>query len=91
MTYDNIPADVVKEAEFTQGACNGVALINSLQRVYLRLSKQAREEGHGTDWLNKHPVMTMYLSQLVWLNHQGSVDACVYASAQQALQASGGA
>ena len=70
--YAGIPADIAREALLTQGACNAGGLIHSLQRAVTRLQEQMHAEGRGTEWLNRHPVLVLYVTQLAHLSGAGS-------------------
>ena len=76
MNYEDkdIPADLAKLALAAQSACNASGLIHALDKVVDRLWYLARESNAGTDWVNGHPVLTMVLNQLVYLNTGKTID-----------------
>lgn len=47
---------------------------SSLNEFVTRLWEQARREGHGTDWVNEHPVVVLISTQLVHLSRAGSYE-----------------
>ena len=72
--YANIDPEIARQALLTQGACNAGGLIHSLHRAVERLQEQMHAEGHGTDWLNRHPVLVLYLTQLADLSGAGALE-----------------
>ena len=70
----DIPEDMAREALYTQSACNVSGLVHSLDSAVSRLWKQAHAEGHGTDWVNKHPVVVLYATQIAHLSRAGSME-----------------
>jgi hypothetical protein len=58
-----------------QDAVNLSAVARSLVSVLDVLWTQAREEGKGTDYVNTHPIVTLFLDKLTSLNH-GDVLSC---------------
>ena len=49
-----------EQALFSQSACNASGLIHSLSELMPRI----REEVSGTDQVNNHPIMRLYVEQL---------------------------
>lgn len=89
--YDDIPADLAREALLTQGACNAGGLVHSLHRAVERLQEQMHTEGRGTEWLNRHPILVLYVTQLAHLcgsdspeRWQEAVETCERAAGQPA-------
>jgi hypothetical protein len=41
--------------------------------VHEVLWPEARRLGYGTDWVNQHPIVALFLDKLVDLNHYGRV------------------
>jgi hypothetical protein len=70
-TEADIPPELVERAIFAQSAPNGVALIHALDKAANVLFAYAHERGKDGDWLNQHPIITMYLAQLIHLNSAG--------------------
>jgi hypothetical protein len=51
-----------------QSACNSSGLLNSLTNDILpQIWDEAEAEGKGTDFVNEHPVVFMFLHQLMFL------------------------
>jgi hypothetical protein len=56
-------------ALLAQTACNLSGLVHSPSRVINEhIWPEARRLGKGTDWVNKHPIVRMYLEQMVYLS-----------------------
>lgn len=72
--YAHIDPELARQALLTQGACNAGGLVHSLHRAVEQLQEQMHCEGHGTDWLNRHPVLVLYLTQLADLSGAGSLE-----------------
>jgi hypothetical protein len=72
-TQADIPPELVQNALFAQGACNGGALVHGLDRAIHVLQDIAHKKNLGTDWVSQHPIVTMYLAQLVFLNGNGGL------------------
>lgn len=60
--------DDYNSALLTQSAVNSIALINSLARVAEKISKEASARGMGGVFRNSHPIIRLYLEQLVSLH-----------------------
>jgi hypothetical protein len=52
----------------SQCACNLGALIHSFDRVINKLQYEARTLGHGTDWINQHPITRLFAEQIAFLS-----------------------
>jgi len=52
----------------SQSACNASGLIHSLADVTERIWKEARIKGEGTDFVNTHPIVVLYVTQLAHLS-----------------------
>lgn len=63
-----MPANPYQLALEVQDACNASGVVKSLSNVVELLWIEARKEGKGTDYVNKHPVLRLFLEQLVYLN-----------------------
>ena len=72
--YKSIPEDLAREALYTQSACNVSGLVHSLDSAVSRLWEQAHAEGRGTDWVNRHPVVVLYATQIAHLSGSGSTE-----------------
>jgi hypothetical protein len=53
-----------------QDACNLSGVAGFLARVTVTLWDQARADGHGTTWVNEHPVCVMLTNKLASLTGQ---------------------
>jgi hypothetical protein len=73
-TVDDIPTDLAKTALTIQDACNAAGVIHSLARAVDKLWKMPGAISTGTDWVNQHPVVWMYLNKLCDLNHGRCVE-----------------
>lgn len=58
-----------EQAINSQSACNATGLINSLNDLREKLWNVARQYGHGTEWVNHHPILQLYAYQLAHLCH----------------------
>jgi hypothetical protein len=57
------------QALASQNACNLGALIHQFDRVISKIQYEASAFGHGTDWVNGHPIVRLYAEQIAWLSH----------------------
>lgn len=57
-------AQLAQEALDSQDACNLSAVVSTFQRALEDLWQHAQAGGHGTDWVNQHPVTKAYVSKL---------------------------
>jgi hypothetical protein len=69
-----------QDAINVQDACNLSGVVKSLARVMDKIWDEAREGNRGTDWVNRHPIVRLYIEQLVYLNHGGMGDSDSYQS-----------
>ena len=53
-----------KNALDIQDGCNSLGIAKQMVRDMETLWKEARENGKGTDYVNQHPVMILYLDKL---------------------------
>jgi len=52
-----------------QDACNLSGVLRSFTDIVMNvLWPEARNTGHGTDWVNQHPICTLFLDKLASLN-----------------------
>lgn len=51
-----------------QDACNLSGVVHAFSRAMDTLWAAAKAESQGTDYVNQHPIVTLYLSKLVSLN-----------------------
>ena len=54
-------------ALFSQGACNLSGLAYSLAEAMELIWLEAREQGQGTDYVNNHPIVRLYMEQMSFL------------------------
>lgn len=58
-----------QQALDVQNACNLSGVVHALERVVQDvLWPEARSQGKGTDWVNQHPIVTLFLDKLASLN-----------------------
>ncbi len=68
-----------------QDACNLSGVLASFKEiVHEVLWPEARRLGHGTEWVNQHPICTLFLSKLGSLN-RGYFE-CDYLHASEACE-----
>lgn len=78
-------SNVYRDALMSQGACNLGGLVHGFARVITTLQAEARERGHGTDWLNRHPACVLFAEQIYHLT--GNADPLAYSRALDACNA----
>jgi hypothetical protein len=54
-------------ALFSQGACNLSGLAHSLSNAIELIWLEAKEQGQGTDYVNSHPIVRLYMEQMSFL------------------------
>lgn len=59
---------VMEEARGVEGACNASGVIRAMARATEDIWALARARGHGTDWVNCHPALTLYVNKVMELN-----------------------
>lgn len=64
MTYK----EAAQSALDCQNGCNASGIIRSLAECTLALWDAANERGLGSRWVNRHPVITLYLCKIGELN-----------------------
>jgi uncharacterized membrane protein YccC len=64
MTYQ----ELAQQALDVQDACNLSGVAKALGRAMDALWTEANQHGHGTDWVNRHPIVTLFLDKLDSLN-----------------------
>jgi hypothetical protein len=50
-------------AMHSQCACNISGLVHTLSETISRIWNEAHRDGKGTDWVNNHPIVRMYVEQ----------------------------
>ena len=51
-----------------QDACNLSGVVYSFARAMDAICEQSRTLGHGTEWRNRHPAVTLFVDKLASLN-----------------------
>jgi hypothetical protein len=54
-------------ALLSQGACNLSGLVHSLAEAIELIWHEANEQGKGTDYVNTHPIVRLYVEQMSFL------------------------
>jgi hypothetical protein len=65
---DDIPPGLAKDALLVQDACNLSGVVHSLSRAMHAIWEVSNRKGLGTDYVNQHPIVAMYLDKLCQLN-----------------------
>lgn len=60
----DIPVDMAKRVMLVQDACNLSGVVYSLDRDVSALWQLAHKTDRGTDWVNQHPIVVLYLDKL---------------------------
>lgn len=71
-------ARAYRDAFDVQCASNLIAVVNGWARACAAVSAYARARGHGTDWINKHPINVMFAQQVYHLTGNGSHYSVAY-------------
>ncbi len=67
-------------ALLSQGACNLSGLAYSLAEAMEMIWQEAREQGQGTNYVNSHPIVRLFLEQMTFLcraDYSESYQTCV--------------
>jgi hypothetical protein len=72
MTYQQL----AQQSLDVQDACNLSGVVKAFARGMDTLWAEAHERSEGTDWVNKHPIVTLFIDKLKSLN--GEDDTLVY-------------
>jgi hypothetical protein len=59
---------LAQQAIDVQDACNLSGVVHSFSRAMEVLWAEARANNHGTDWINTHPIVTLFIDKLSHLN-----------------------
>ena len=70
-----------KDALLSQNACNLSGLAHSLATLTSRIWGEANQRKQGTEWVNRHPLIRLYLEQMVFLNCGSMIDGDSYRTA----------
>lgn len=65
-TEADIPKDLAADAIAVQSACNMIAIVHSLERTIAKIRAHANNK--GTDWVNQHPVVRLFVHQMAYLS-----------------------
>lgn len=68
-TEDDIPPELAKEVYQMMDACNASGIIKSFGEVMTKLWDHAHKNMKGTEWVNSHPLVTIFIDKLVELNN----------------------
>lgn len=72
------------DALIVQSACNLSGVVFSFAWHMHTLCEEGRRQGQGTDWRNTHPIVRMFVTQLLHLSFGESVDVQKYHEAYEA-------
>lgn len=65
-----------QQAIDVQDACNLSGVLGSFKNIVFDvLWPEARRIGKGTDWVNRHPIVTLFLDKLAHLNGTQNLSA----------------
>lgn len=67
-------------ALLSQSACNLSGLVHSLAYAVELIWEEARAQGQGTDYVNSHPIVRLYVEQMTFLcksDYSASYRACL--------------
>jgi hypothetical protein len=65
LTYQQL----AQQALDIQDASNLSGVAHAFSRGVRILSDEARKRGEGTEWVNEHPIVSLFLDKLASLNH----------------------
>lgn len=77
--------DAAQWALDAQNACNLSGIVRSFARITDVLWEHARAGGHGTTWVNTHPISRLFAEQIAHLTKTGD-DAVTYCAAYEACE-----
>jgi hypothetical protein len=60
--------DAARTALEVQDACNLSGVAHAFSRAVNAIWDEAHRTGKGTDWVNSHPICTLFISKLTDLN-----------------------
>ena len=70
----------------SQTACNLSGLVKSMASHMDEIWAEAREQGKGTEYVNTHPAVVLFVTQLSHLSGCGMADMEAYSKADAAVQ-----
>lgn len=65
--------DPYKDALLVQSACNLSGVVHSLAEHLDAIREEVRAQGGGTNEVNQHPAVRLFVTQLAWLAWGGDV------------------
>jgi hypothetical protein len=86
MTYQ----ELAQQALDVQDACNLSGVVHSFSRAMDVLWAEARRTDQGTQWVNEHPIVTLFLDKLASLNRIQGDDSKVYAAFEKVREIAAG-
>jgi hypothetical protein len=72
--------ELAQQALDVQDACNLSGVVHSFSRSMDVLWAEARANNHGTDWINTHPIVTLFIDKLASLNRTQFDTDAIYAA-----------
>lgn len=65
--------EAARNALLVQSACNLTAVSKAFAEAMLVLSRESTRLGLGSEWVNSHPITTLFVSQIAHLSgaHEG--------------------
>lgn len=76
MTYQ----ELAQQSLDCQDACNLSGVVISFAKGMDVLWAEAREHGHGTGWINRHPIVTLFIDKLASLNGSQGDSSVVFSA-----------
>jgi hypothetical protein len=68
-------AAAAKTALDVQDACNLSGVVSTFQRILTEvLWPEARANGHGTDWVNQHPISVLFADKIMSLSRHEAAE-----------------
>jgi hypothetical protein len=72
--------ELAQQALDIQDASNLSGVVHSFSRAMEVLWAEARAHNHGTDWVNAHPIATLFIDKLASLNRTQYDTLAIYAA-----------
>jgi hypothetical protein len=82
---ENVDDNVLEESDYelailVQSACNLSGVVFSFERVMKKICHEAKNNNHGTDWKNHHPICRLFAEQIMHLtqktDYEGAYKYC---------------
>lgn len=64
MTYK----ELAQQSLDIQDACNASGVVHAFSRGMTLLWEEANRRNQGTEWVNQHPIVTLFIDKLASLN-----------------------